>query len=114
MGPDKWETIKTMAAKQFEIQDEGVEDLYVDTADGQVKQGVAEFVVFKGPMGRIKLQFQTKPRLEKKEFHYSHRAGTAARIEYKFSEGQVVHTFKVYKWEEIDEEWEEISPDQFQ
>ena len=113
MSPEKWEEIKMMATKQFEVEDEGVEDLLVETADGPVKQGTAEFVIFKSPMGRTKLQFQTKAKLEGKEYHFSHRAGTSARVEYKFSEDEVVHTFKVYKYDDLDDEWSEIDGSQF-
>ena len=113
MSPEKWEEIKTMTGRQFEVEEEGVEDLLINTAEGQVKQGFAEFVVFSGPMGRLKLQFQTKPKLESKDFHYSHRAGTSARIEYKFSEDEVVHTFKVYKYDDIEDDWDEIDASKF-
>jgi len=103
-----------MVNKRFSAEEEGAEDLLVDTADGPVKQGTAEYIIFDGPMGRMKLQFQTKPKLENKEFHYSHRAGTSARVEYKFSEDEVVHTFKAYKFDELDDEWAEIEASSFE
>lgn len=113
MTPEKWEEVRNNVKKNFTVEDEGTEDLLVDTADGQVKQGEAEFIVFESPLGRTKLQLQKKPRLEEKKYHYSHRAGTAARIEYKFSEQDLVYTLKAYKWDEMEDDWVEIDAGKF-
>lgn len=110
MAPERWQQIKEMIRKQYSVEDEGTEDLVVETADGTVKQGEAEFVVFSGPMGKMKLEFQKKPRLEEKKYHYSHQQGTAARVEYKFSEDELVYTLKAFK-ESDDGEWEEMDSD---
>lgn len=114
MSPDRWETIKQTVKKQFTVEEEGTEDLLVDTADGEVKQGEAEFVVFSAPaLGRTKLQFQKKPKLEGKQYHYSHRQGDSARVEYKFSEDETVYTFKAYQWNDLEDEWKEIDAGAF-
>lgn len=86
----------------------------VETADGTVKQGEAEFVIFEAPhLGRVKLQLQKKPKLEDKLYHYSHRQGDSARVEYKFSENELVYTFKAYRWHEVDNDWKEIDAGSF-
>lgn len=115
MSPDRWQQIKQTVKKQFPAFEQGTEDLIVDTAEGQVKQGEAEFVVFDSPAlgGRTKLQFQKKPRLEEKKYHYSHRGGDAARVEYKFSESELIYVLKAYKWDDIEEEWKEIDASSF-
>ena len=113
MSPDRWETIKQTAKKQFKLEEEGNEELLVETGEGVVKQGEAEFVVFESPLGRIKLQLQRKPKVEEKKFFYSHRQGDAARVEYKFSEDEVVYTFKAYKWNDTEDEWREIDSSSF-
>jgi hypothetical protein len=114
MSPDKWETIKSQVNKQFSVEEQGKEDLLVDTADGQVKQGEAEYIIFEGgPLGRMKLQFQKKPKLEDKTFHYSKRAGDSARVEYKFSESETVYTLKAYKWDDARDDWKEIDASNF-
>lgn len=114
MTPEKWEEIRNNIKKNFTVEDEGREDLFVDTAEGQVKQGEAEYVIFQSPLGRTKLQIQKKPRLEEKKYHYSHRAGTAARVEYKFSEEETVYTLKAYKWDEGEDDWKEIDAKNFE
>ncbi|OGZ15731.1 MAG: hypothetical protein A3G11_01525 [Candidatus Lloydbacteria bacterium RIFCSPLOWO2_12_FULL_51_9] len=114
MTPERWETIKESVKKQFTVIEQGNEDLIVETADGQIKQGTAEFVVFESPLGRTKLQFQKKPKMEEKKYFYSKREGDAARVEYKFSEKETVFTFKAYKWDDIEDEWREIDPKTFE
>jgi|SRR3989344_2881352 len=113
MSPDKWQEVKENIGKQFKIEEEGVEDLLVQTGEGMVRTGEAEFLVFESPLGRLKLQFGKKPKVEDKKYFYSHRAGIAARVEYKFSEEETVNTFKVYKWNDLDDDWKEIDPGQF-
>lgn len=113
MTLERWQQIREMVRRQYSAEDEGSEDLVVETGDGPVKQGEAEFVVFDGPMGRMKLQFQKKPRLEEKKYHYSHQQGAAARVEYKFSEDEMVYTLKAYKWDDNEDEWKEIDAASF-
>lgn len=108
MTLDRWEEIKNNVRKQFPDFETGTEDLITDTAEGQVKQGEAEFLVFASPIGRTKLQLQKKPKVEEKKYHYSHRAGDSARVEYKFSETDSVLTMKAYKWDDTEDEWKEI------
>lgn len=88
--------------------------MIVDTADGQVKQGEAEYLIFQSPLGRTKLQFQKKPRMEEKKFHFSHRQGDSARVEYKFSDTDLVYTLKAYQWNEAEDDWREIDASSFQ
>jgi hypothetical protein len=113
MTPDRWEEIKNSVKKQFSVEEEGVEDLQAATGEGMVKSGTAEFVVFESPLGRTKLQFQTKPKLEEKKYLYSHRQGDAAQVEYKFSEHEVVHQLKAYKYDDLEDDWEEIDSSKF-
>ncbi|MBI4049987.1 MAG: hypothetical protein HY398_00900 [Candidatus Doudnabacteria bacterium] len=113
MTQEKWDEIKANIAKSFVVEEQGTEDLIVETGEGEVKQGEAEFVVFKSPLGRTKLQFQKKPRLKEKQYHYSHRAGDSARVEYKFSEDELVYTLKAYKWDEVEDEWKEMESSMF-
>ena len=113
MTEEKWEQIKEGARKQFEIEEEGREDLIQQTGEGPVKIGEAEYLVFEGPLGRMKLQFGQKPKVEGKKYHYSHQQGQGARVEYTFSESELVNTFSVFKWNDTDDEWKEIDAEKF-
>lgn len=117
MTPERWETIKQTVRKQYPSLEEGSEDLVAETAEGLVKQGEAEFLIFDAPEsfgeGRIKLQFQKRPKVEGKKYFYSHRAGTSARVEYKYSESDMVYAFKAYKWDDVEDDWKEIDSSSF-
>ncbi|MBI2607944.1 MAG: hypothetical protein HYW51_03920 [Candidatus Doudnabacteria bacterium] len=113
MDNDRWEQLKENVKSKFRVLEEKTEDLIVETADGAVKQGLVEYLVVETPMGRMKLTRESKPVVLDKKFHYSHRAGQAARTEYKFSDSEFSHKLKVYKWSEDDDEWQEIDAEQF-
>lgn len=113
MQDDKWEALKEELKRKFKVEDEHFEDLEVETADGIVKQGKAEVIIFPSPIGKVKLVRESRPVvLDKKEF-YSHQQGKAARIEYVFSETEFFHKIKAYKWDDYNDDWKEIDADKF-
>jgi hypothetical protein len=105
--------LKESLKSRFQVEDEGTEDLMMDTQDGPVKQGTAEFMVMETPMGRVKLAFEKKPLVLDKKFIYSHRAGQAARTEYVFSDKEFTYKLRAYKWNDLDETWDEIDAESF-
>ena len=107
MDHDKWEGLKEELRRKFKILEEKIEDILSETQDGLVKQGVAEVLIFEGPMGKIKLVRENRPVVLDKKFIYSHRAGQSARTEYTFSDTEFSHKLRVYKWDE-DDEWKEV------
>jgi hypothetical protein len=113
MDIDKWEQLKESLKQKFEIESEGTEDLTMETQDGKVVKGSADFLVMQTPMGKVKLAFEKKPVVLNKKTIFSHRAGQAARNEYEFSETEFSYKLKAYKWDDIDEEWDEIDADNF-
>lgn len=113
MTPDRWEQIKNTVKKQFPEALIGSEELFSESAEGKIAQGTAEYLVFESPIGKTKLQLQKKPKLESKKYHYSHRQGDAARVEYKFSETDLVYFLKAYLWDEMSDDWREIDANKF-
>lgn len=113
MDIDHWETMKENLRKRFEVEEEGTEELMVETQDGPVLKGTGNFLVFSTPVGRVKLSFEKKPMLLDKKEHYSHRAGQAARIDYQFSETEFTYKLHAYKWNDNTEEWKEIDAENF-
>jgi hypothetical protein len=113
MDIDRWEQLKTSLKGKFDVEEEGREDLTMDTQDGEVVTGSSDFMVMQTPVGRIKLALVKKPVVLGKKEHFSHRAGQAARVEYEFSESEFSHKLHAYKWNDMDEEWEEIDAENF-
>jgi len=113
MQNDQWEVLKENIKSKFKFESESVEDILAETSDGLVKQGFAEILIFEGPLGRMKLVRENRPVVLDKKFIYSHRAGQAARTEYKFSDTEFSHKLKAFKWSDDDDEWKEIDVSSF-
>jgi hypothetical protein len=113
MDIDRWTQLKESLKGKFEIEEEGSEDLMMNTSDGPVKHGTAEFLVMQTPVGRVKLACQKKPLVLDKKQVYSHRAGQSARTEYEFSETESTYKLKAYKWNDLEEAWDEIDAEHF-
>lgn len=113
MDIDRWEGLKEELRRKFKVLEEKTEDLLVETNDGLIKNGTAEVLVFESPLGRMKLSMEKRPVVLDKKFIYSHRAGQAARTEYTFSDSEFSYTMKAYKWDDGEEEWDEIDAGNF-
>jgi hypothetical protein len=111
MTDDKWQDLAETAKKHFVGAKLTQEDLIRDTPDGPQKQGTQDVLVFDLPQGgRYKLVRENRPIvLEKKEL-YSHRGGSAAQTQYKFSATEFSHKLRVYKEVDFDD-WEEVTLD---
>jgi len=72
-----------------------------------------EFIIFKGPLGRMKLEFITKPLILDKKTTYSRRIGSETAIEYIYSEDEKTHKLMAYKWDDFQNDWAEIDPNSF-
>ncbi len=100
MTKEKWEDTKDMVKDQFEVEEEGKEELD-DAPNSSV-----EFIIFEGPLGRMKLEYITKPIVLDKKTIGSRRIGSDTTVEYIYSEDEFSNIFKAYKWE--NDRWEEM------
>jgi len=102
MQLEKWNNITGMIKDQFEVEEEGKDDLE------DVPNGTVEFIIFQGPLGRIKLEYITKPIVLDKKTIGSRRIGSETAVEYIYSEDEVSQTFKAYIWEDERNDWVEM------
>ncbi len=101
MIPERWEEIKEMAQKSFEISDFGKEPIE------DIPNAKLEFIEFDGPLGKMRLEFSTKPKVLDKKTLYSGRAGSDVKVDYVYSEDELVYTLKAYKWDDELDDWVE-------
>jgi len=102
MTPERWKDIVGNVKDKFEVEDEGHEH-------SDERGGVdTEFIVFTGPLGRMKLEFITKPVVLDKKTTYSNRIGSETKVNYIYSESEKTSRLVAYKWEDGQEEWVEI------
>jgi len=99
MIPDKWEQIKELAQSNFEILDSGEEPVE------DIPNSKLEFLEFIGPLGKMRLEFITKPKVLDKKTLYSGRIGGDVKVDYIYSEDEMVYVFKAYKWDEVQDDW---------
>lgn len=101
MNLEKWLDIKSIAKDKFEVLSETEEE-------GEDGVGTVQLFEFEGPLGRMKLEFISKPRILDKKTTYSNRIGSEMKVNYVYSEDEVVHQLHAYKWNEVANDWEEI------
>ena len=108
MRPEKWENLIGDIKDKFEVEEHDKEHL-----DEQGGTDI-EYIIFKGPLGRMKLEFITKPVILDKKTSYSRRIGSQVDIEYIYSEDEKTHRLTAYKWDTAQNEWIEIIADSFE
>ncbi|MEK7167598.1 MAG: hypothetical protein AAB791_01195 [Patescibacteria group bacterium] len=102
MMPEKWEQIKSQildAFKDVEIATDELEEPEI---------GEKETVLFTGPLGKMKLEYISRPVVLDKVTHGSRRIGSQTEVEYVYSETEKTHQLKASKWDEDSDGWAEI------
>ena len=64
-----------------------------------------------GPLGRMKLNRTTKPRVLGKKIIGSKRIGSDTTVEYLYSDTEKSHQFGAYRWNEDEQTWVEMAKD---
>ncbi|MFA4833489.1 MAG: hypothetical protein WC619_01415 [Patescibacteria group bacterium] len=107
MTEEKWKDVVGNIKDNFEVEDEGKKRL-------EEMGGIdVEFIVFTGPLGKMKLEFITKPVVLDKKTNYSNRIGSETKVNYVYSESEKTSRLVAYKWEDNQEEWVEIDGSMF-
>lgn len=102
MSPERWQEIIGNIKDNFSVIDKGSEHL---TEGGGVD---IEYIIFQGPLGKMRLEFISKPIIIDKKTTYSRRIGSETKVDYVYSQEEKSHLLKAYKWDEDQEEWIEI------
>lgn len=108
MTKEKWQTILGNIKDNFEVEDEGGE--HVDDEGGVD----IEFIIFKGPLGRMRLEFVSRPAIVDKKTTYSKRIGSETKVDYIYSDTEKAEILTAYKWDEGIEEWVEMEAGMFE
>ncbi len=102
MTEEKWEQLKENLLSRFPEATVFREPL----VEHGEERGVSEVVEFESPLGLMRVVRQSKPKVLDKTFHYSHRPGDTARVDYVLSDTEFTHILVVLK--EVDGEWEQV------
>lgn len=102
MQPEKW------AQLRGQIQDSFGDVEIIKEELTESERGEKEITTFTGPLGRMKIEYITRPVILDKKTIGSRRIGSGTTVEYVYSEDEFSHTLKVYKWDEAESDWSEI------
>ena len=106
MHPDKWPEIKEKIKESFEVladkleQDEG-------------RREEKEIIEFNGPAGKMRVEWVARPKVLEQKTQYSNRIGSSVGVETVYSETEVTHTFRAFKWDDGAGDWQEMSANLF-
>ena len=106
MTQERWNNILGDIQEKFEILHHSTEEL-------EGMPGSCEMVEFESPLGKIRMEFTTKPLVLDKKVTASRRIGSQASVEYTYSDTELTHKMTVYKWNEAADAWEEIKASAF-
>ena len=107
MHLDRWKDILGQIKENFSV-------LEHQTLASEERGGVTtEYIVFEGPLGKMKLEFITKPKVIDKKTTYSNRIGSEVNVDYIYSPSEKVHQFFIYRWEEAEDAWRPVEADNF-
>jgi len=108
MTPEKWlNTVNDIKDKfpvtntgEVSIEDEGGTDI--------------EYIEFDGPIGKMRLEFVVRPVIVDKKANFSNRIGSETQVTYIYSTEEKRYKMIVYKWNEYEDDWEEIEAGMFE
>lgn len=107
MLPGKWQEVVGNIKDNFKVEASGQEH-FEDDGGTEI-----EFIVFNGPLGRMKLEFISRPVILDKKTKYSKRLGATTVIDYVYSQEEKSHKLKAYKWDEALNDWLEMEAKKF-
>lgn len=108
MNQERWTKITNNIKDNFEMEDEGEQHLD-DEGGVDIK-----FVVFNGPLGKIRLEYIVKPVILDKKTTYSRRIGSETKVDYVYSEEDKSHKMIAYKWSDENDDWMEMDAGAFE
>lgn len=102
MNIERWQEVADQIRNTFDVEDSGTD---IDESTGEIER---EFLVFSGPLGRLKVEFVSKPVLLDTKTHYSKRIGSDVEIENIYSDTERASALSVWKWDDGAERWIEF------
>lgn len=110
MNPNRWEEIIYRVEEKFKIAKRWTEDFLVaELHDGQKILGQKEIVEFQGPLGRMRIEKISQPKIVDKKVLSSKRIGGKIVEDYIYSPDEKKEQIRVYRWNEAEQKWEEMS-----
>lgn len=101
MHQSKWEGLLDQIERQFGFVEHRVERF-------DDRRLTVETVVFDGAGGRMKLERSVRPVVLDRRAHFSKRVGSAATVEYIYSDTETADTVRLFAWDRAAGDWREL------
>lgn len=98
MTNEKWQSILGNIKDNFKVEEEGKKH---EDEMGGIN---TEYIIFQGPLGRMKLELIMKPVILDKKTTYSRRIGSETQVDYIYGEEKTCK-LKAHKWDEAADDW---------
>lgn len=108
MTDEKWENTISQIEEKFGIDEKSSAPDNLEDNFGNVFEGSKETIIFKGLLGKMKLERITHPLIVDKKMHYHKGAGGTAEVEYVVSETEKSHKLVPYLWDDVTNDWKEM------
>jgi hypothetical protein len=99
MHLDRWREVVAQIQDNFTVEE------YTKTASAEAGGETVERIIFTGPLGRLKLEFTSRPKVIDKKVSYSNRIGSQSTVEYIYSPDARTYQLLVYRWSDADDDW---------
>lgn len=106
MNQEKWLDVVSKIKEKFDVLEHEIEEL-IDMP------GIVEYIIFVGPLGKVKLERTVKPVVLDKKTTFSRRVGSDVKVEYVYSDTETVDKIKAYQWDDSNDDWREIETPSF-
>jgi hypothetical protein len=107
MSPEKWQNILGNIKDNFSYENESIEHL---EEEGGID---IHSIEFQGPLGKMRLEYITKPVVLDKRTIYSRRIGSETKVDYVYSKDEKTNKLMAYRWDESQNNWVEIDAEKF-
>lgn len=104
MNDSRWENLTKMIESKFDVEEDCIQEIPNSEGGGKI-----DVMICNAGTGRIKLERYVRPLVLSKKTFYSKRGGSETSEEYVYSEDETTQSLKLYKWDDFNEVWQEIS-----
>jgi len=112
MNSQKWENLIFKIEEKFGIKNKYKEQFeFAEKHDGEKIMGQKENIEFEGPLGLMRLEKISRPRIIDKKVLSSKRIGGKVAVDFIYSDTDEVFKFNIYKKEAKEDKWTEVLPE---
>lgn len=104
LNDEQWGDLKDKVFEKFLDADSSIDLEEAEDDIGHKYNVRTENLIFSTPMGELKIERVSRPKILDKKAHY-HKGSGGAKVEFVFSEDEKTHTVSIFKKDTVTGEW---------